>query len=146
MEYTELIQSKINEILTTWSEKQIEEAKSILQSDSKIAKGLLINSLIAKLEENGVIITFEGYGQYVSDGRASGKQPPTKDIEDWCEVKGIPVEMAYPIARSIGQKGIAGDGWIDKIMESIDELSAQLAQAIGQEICIGIKESLENQK
>ena len=146
MEYTEEIQTKINEILTTWSEKEIEEAKSILQSDGKVSKGLLINSLIAKLEDNGVVIEFEGYGKYVSDGRGPGRQPPTEDIADWCAVKGIPVEAAYPIARSIGQKGSPGDGWIDSIMESIDELSAQLAEAIGEVISIGIKDGFENKE
>lgn len=38
-------------------------------------------------------------------GRAPGKQPPIKAIQQWCKVKGIDVNAAYPIAKAIGQKG-----------------------------------------
>ena len=38
-------------------------------------------------------------------GRAPGRMPPVNAIRQWCEVKGIPVAAAYPIARGIAQRG-----------------------------------------
>lgn len=46
------------------------------------------------------------YAQYVELGRKPGKQPPLTAIQNWCKYKGINIKYAFPIARSIGQRGI----------------------------------------
>lgn len=51
---------------------------------------------------------------FIENGRASGKFPPIKDIENWIEVKkGLPAvfkekkeQFAFIIARNIAEKGI----------------------------------------
>ena len=45
-------------------------------------------------------------------GRAPGNPPPIKAIQQWCKLKGIPVEAAYPITKKIGQSGT--QRWKDK--------------------------------
>ena len=139
------INVKIQEILLTWSEKQIANAKQILQGDGKVAKGVLINSLIATLAaDKSIIISFAGYGQAVSDGRSPGRFPPIDELKDWCAIKGIPEEAAYPIARSIAKNGTRGDNWIDTIMESVDELTQLLSDAVADNICLEVKQNIES--
>lgn len=55
----------------------------------------------------------EDYTYYMQHGRASGRMPPVKAIEEWIQAKGIrPLEkkmrvssLAYAIAHKIGQEG-----------------------------------------
>jgi hypothetical protein len=53
-----------------------------------------------------LIVSADEVIKYIEGGRRPGKMPPVKAIRDWCVVKGIPTRAAYPIARSIGEKGI----------------------------------------
>ena len=142
-----LLIEKIKEVLLTWSENQVNSAKSILQSDGKIAKGLLLNSLMAELISDDTInIKYASYGKFVSEGRAPGKFPNISNISDWCKIKGIDDKAVYPIARSIAANGIVGDGWIDDIMDNISELAEMLSAVIGKEITLSIKEGLEKRE
>ena len=142
-----ILSEKIKEVLLSWSEKQVNNAKSILQNDSKVAKGILLNSLMAELVGDDTInIKYASYGKFVSEGRSTGKFPNISDIEDWCKIKGIDLKAVYPIARSIAANGIAGDGWIDDIMDKVNELAEMLSTAIGKEITLSIKESLEKKE
>lgn len=42
---------------------------------------------------------------YASEGRAAGRFPPLKSIEDWVESRGLDLALAYPIARKIATLG-----------------------------------------
>ena len=45
------------------------------------------------------------YSWWLHFGRRPGKFPPMQAIRDWVKEKHIPEEMAFPIARSIAEKG-----------------------------------------
>ena len=44
---------------------------------------------------------------WVELGRRPGKMPPSSALEDWVLSKGMAVTAAFPVARLIGQRGIA---------------------------------------
>ncbi len=89
----------------------IAEAKTRLLGFGRRATGNLYNSLDYDVKETtkGVQLQFfaEDYLINVDQGRGAGKkQPPLDKIRDWCRIKNIPVEAAFPIARAIGRRGI----------------------------------------
>lgn len=98
-----------------------------------IATGNLRNSITFDVVwKDGVSSTIEftmdAYGKFVDSGRRPGKQPPLDVIKEWTRIKGLPEGIAYPIARKIGQEGIAARPFIqvsiDKGREAmIEELS-----------------------
>lgn len=85
--------------------------KRELVRDLPKATSTLSRSIAYEVDDDGQIwelrVEAEDYFKYVEGGRRPGKMPPLKKIADWCRVVGIPSSAAYPIAKKIGEKGIA---------------------------------------
>lgn len=76
-----------------------------------VARGDLKDSVEAKVSQEGSIhrlqILAAPHFRFVELGRKKGgKMPPLDAIRKWCEIKGIPVRAAFPIARAIQRNGI----------------------------------------
>ena len=100
-----------------------------------------------RIEDNIFTISFDlvDYWWYIENGRGPGKMPPISAIEKWIEVKPIipdsrngkvptTSQLAYVIARSIGEKGTSGTHALDKTIQSsddiIEELKSELVSSI----------------
>jgi hypothetical protein len=89
------------------------DMKEIIQINGAIATGWLYKEVKARVSElkddkYTIEISYPFYGKFIDEGRRPGKMPPIKDIADWCKIKGIPQSAAFPIAKSIGEKGFKG--------------------------------------
>lgn len=93
-----------------------------IQQANAVAFGIVLNSVTDRINEASMDqwkmfgeITFQSpadkYVKYANVGRGAGKMPPLERIEAWVRLKGIPENLAYPIARSIGVRGTNTDGW-----------------------------------
>ena len=94
-----------------------------LRAQGKSSTGELINSLQNKLINTGpnqieVDILSEDYLEVIDKGRKPGKQPPIAEIKKWAQIKGIDSKYVYPIAKSIGKKGIKATNIIDKVISA----------------------------
>jgi hypothetical protein len=104
---------RLEEALIVFGEAYIEEVGKILRSEDKFASGDLLRSLDTQVFKTGfgtsytLKVVAEEYLKYVDEGRRAGaKPPPVKPIKEWAKQKGLDEGLAYPIAKSIGEKGI----------------------------------------
>lgn len=87
------------------------QTKRITKYGVANASGKLKDSIRQEVEDNVLRIYALDYIFYVENGRANGKRPPTKAIEQWITDKGLILEgiskksLAYLIARKIGEEG-----------------------------------------
>jgi hypothetical protein len=89
------------------------DMKEIIQINGAIATGWLhkeVKARAVELKDDNfrIEISYPFYGKFIDKGRKPGKMPPLKDISNWCKIKGIPQTAAFPIAKSIGEKGFKG--------------------------------------
>jgi len=117
---------RLQEALGVFGEEYISELSKLLRQEDKIATRDLIRSLNTRVFKTGfgtsytLKIIAEDYLKYVDEGRRAGaKPPPVKPIRDWAKVKGIPEGLAYPIAKSIGEKGIKPTNVIDRAFKRV---------------------------
>jgi hypothetical protein len=107
-------------------DKTLQDGQSIvrrtIQQANAVGHGVVLNSVITRINEASMDrwqmfgeITFNSpadkYVDYADDGRESGGMPPLDKIRAWTRIKGIPENLAYPIARSIGARGTNVAGW-----------------------------------
>lgn len=146
MDLSEQIAIKIREILSNFTDLQISNMKNVLESKGKIATGYLISSFSKEiLSDTKIKITYADYGRYVDGGRLpGGKMPPINSIKNWCQVKGIPESMAFPIAKSIAKKGIKPVNFTQVFYDGLESLVSELSQRVADEILTDIKITLEN--
>lgn len=82
-------------------------ARRNIQENDSIAWGNLYDSVVTEVSARGLAVwvgSTSQYAPYVEFGTRP-HWPPIEAIEEWCEVKGIPVEAAFPIARKIAERG-----------------------------------------
>ena len=88
----------------------VADMAAILKLNGAIATGKLIDSIHSNVKAYGggytITISYLSYGKFVDEGRNPGSMPPIGAIRDWCGIKGIPKEAAYPIAMKIKEQGI----------------------------------------
>ena len=102
-----------------------------------------------RIEDDVFIVSFDlvDYWWYVENGRGPGKMPPISAIEEWIEVKQIvrdsrngkvptTKQLAYVIARSIGEQGTKGTHALDKTIQSSDDI----VDALKSELVTSIRE------
>ena len=102
-----------------------------------------------RIEDDIFTVSFDlvDYWWYVENGRGPGKMPPISDIEEWIDVKPIvrdsrngkvptTKQLAYVIARSIGEKGTKGTHALDKTIQSSDDI----VDALKSELVTSIRE------
>jgi hypothetical protein len=121
---------RLEEALQIFGEEYIEEMAKILRKQDKIASGDLIRSLDTRVLKTGfgtsytLKILAEEYLKYVESGRKpNSKAPPIEPIKKWTRDKGIPEGLAYPIAKSIGIKGIKP---VDVIAKAFDQVTRSI--------------------
>lgn len=121
---------RLEEALEVFGEEYIEEMAKILRKQDKIASGDLIRSLDTRVLKTGfgtsytLKILAEEYLKYVESGRKpNSKAPPIEPIKKWARDKGIPEGLAYPIAKSIGIKGIKP---VDVIAKAFDQVTKSI--------------------
>ncbi len=121
---------RLEEALQIFGEEYIEEMAAILRKQDKIASGDLIRSLDTRVLKTGfgtsytLKILAEEYLKYVESGRKpNSKAPPIEPIKKWTREKGIPEGLAYPIAKSIGIKGIKP---LDVIAKAFDTVTRSI--------------------
>jgi len=118
--------NKLEKALKIFGEEYIEEIGNILRSNDKVATGKLLESLDAQVFNTGFGTSFTlkvlatDYLKYVDEGRRAGaKPPPIQPIKEWAKTKGLDEGLAFPIAKSIGEKGIAPTHVIQKALDNV---------------------------
>ena len=87
------------------------EMKSIVKLNGAFASGTLYDSIKYKVfkdksEVYHMEFDYVYYGLFINYGRnPSSKMPPIRDIREWCRLKGIPQDAAFPIAKKIQKEG-----------------------------------------
>lgn len=110
-----------------------------LQAVSPKAKGKLKESYTSEVVTKGstLIMRVSAADTYffVRGGRRAGaKMPPLDRIREWCKDKGISVRAAFPIARSIGIKGIKPKPLLDDVLKKRKPLEPELRRLFGETI------------
>lgn len=145
----EAINKPLELLLIKWKNKTESKMKQILSSKGKgqsdIYKKL---KLVLKKTSNGFILEtgLPDYAIFVDKGRKPGKQPPLKDIREWCRKKGINENAAFPIAREIGRRGIPPTNFLkplNSFRDLIKEMTKVAADTIGKTIAKTAKETLK---
>lgn len=102
------ITDKTIRILEKWGEETLQDIISYLAS-SGLGDSRLARELSFEIKDDIATIAMELKGpehlKYVLYGRGPGKQPPLNRIQEWCQLKGIPKQAAFPIAYNIGKFG-----------------------------------------
>lgn len=94
--------------------------------------------------EDAIRVIMPDYAVYVDKGRKAGKMPPVKAIMKWMRDKGIrsksgirTIDIAYVIARSIGERGIKPRPFIEAFT---DELTVLVMKNVSREIDNALKD------
>lgn len=94
--------------------------------------------------EDAIRVIMPDYAVYVDKGRKAGKRPPVEAIMKWMRDKGIrsksgirAVDIAYVIARSIGERGIKPRPFIEAFT---DELTVLVMKNVSREIDNALKD------
>lgn len=120
------MEDRLKEALHVFGQEYIDAIDGILRKEDKIASGDLIKSLKPKVIKTGfgtsytLKIIAEEYLKYVDEGRRAGsKAPPIEPIRKWAKLKGLPEGLAFPIAKSIGIKGIKPTNVIQRAFDKV---------------------------
>tara|TARA_R110000851_G_scaffold86105_1_gene187007 strand:+ start:374 stop:865 length:492 start_codon:yes stop_codon:yes gene_type:complete len=124
---------KLQIALKVFGNEYVEAMASILSKADKIASGDLIKSLKTRVFKTGFGTSYTlkviaaTYLKYVESGRRPNSTPPPvvdkngNGILKWTRQKGIPEGAAFPIAKSIGEKGIKPLDVIDKAFSDVQK-------------------------
>lgn len=120
--------NKLEKALEVFGEEYINAIGDILRKEDKVASGDLIKSLDTRVFKTGfgtsytLKIIAEEYLKYVDEGRRAGsKAPPIQPIKEWARLKGLDEGLAFPIAKSIGEKGIKPTNVIQKAFDKVSK-------------------------
>ena len=129
--------TRLLEDLTAIAVGIVKEMKNIIKLNGAFATGNLYNSVKYKVykdksEKFHLDVDYVYYGLWIDMGRKPGKQPPLRDIQEWCRIKGIPQEAAFPIARKIGLFGFKGINFT-KPFENDQDVVAKILKEMGKD-------------
>jgi len=133
------LEIRIIERLNKFGDDITSDIKEVLRINNAIATGNLEKSInykvVEKEGEYKLVITYLDYGEYVLRGRRAGaKPPPYSAIIKWTRFKGLPKEAAYPIAKSIGEKGIKPLNFLFPFYSKQNQIERFLQQDVAIEI------------
>jgi len=133
------LEQRIITRLDKFGEEITSDIKEVLRINGAIASGNLEKSIDYKIVEREgeykLVITYLDYGEYVLKGRRAGaKPPPYAPIIRWTQFKGIPKSAAYPIAKSIGKKGIKPLNFLFPFYSKQNQIERFLEQDVALEI------------
>lgn len=118
---------------------------------NRIASGDLLNSVEYVIDRDGytytVSLMLKDYWYFVENGRKAGKMPPMDVILSWIKAKPVlprpnaegklptPQQLAFLIARKIGEEGTEGTQDLRKATDTIwDTFEDRLYEAIDEDV------------
>lgn len=118
---------------------------------NRIASGDLLNSVEYVIDRDGytytVSLMLKDYWYFVENGRKAGKWPPMDAILSWIKAKPVlprpnaegklptPQQLAFLIARKIGEEGTEGTQDLRKATDTIwDTFEDRLYEAIDEDV------------
>ena len=127
------------------------EYQDNLIRNDRIASGDLLNNIEYEITRDDFTVTIyvkmRDYWYYVENGRKAGKWPPIQNILDWIKIKPVlprpnaegklptPQQLAFLIARKIGEEGTQGTHDLRKATDTIwDTFEDRLYEAIDADV------------
>lgn len=127
------------------------EYQDNLIRNDRIASGDLLNNIEYEVTRGDftytIYVKMKDYWYYVENGRKAGKWPPIDNILNWIRVKPVlprpnaegklptPQQLAFLIARKIGEEGTEGTQDLRKATDTIwDTFEDRLYEAIDADV------------
>lgn len=127
------------------------EYQDNLIRNDRIASGDLLNNIEYEVTRGDftytIYVKMKDYWYYVENGRKAGKWPPIQNILDWIKIKPVlprpnaegklptPQQLAFLIARKIGEEGTQGTQDLRKATDTIwDTFEDRLYEAIDEDV------------
>ena len=127
------------------------EYQDNLIRNDRIASGDLLNNIEYEITRGDftytIYVKMKDYWYYVENGRKAGKRPPIQNILDWIKIKPVlprpnaegklptPQQLAFLIARKIGEEGTEGTQDLRKATDTIwDTFEDRLYEAIDEDV------------
>ena len=127
------------------------EYQDNLIRNDRIASGDLLNNIEYEVTRGDftytIYVKMKDYWYYVENGRKAGKWPPIQNILDWIKIKPVlprpnakgklptPQQLAFLIARKIGEEGTQGTHDLRKATDTIwDTFEDRLYEAIDEDV------------
>lgn len=127
------------------------EYQDNLIRNDRIASGDLLNNIEYEVTRGDftytIYVKMKDYWYYVENGRKAGKMPPIDNILNWIRVKPVlprpnadgklptPQQLAFLIARKIGEEGTEGTQDLRKATDTIwDTFEDRLYEAIDEDV------------
>lgn len=127
------------------------EYQDNLIRNDRIASGDLLNNIEYEITRGDftytIYVKMKDYWYYVENGRKAGKWPPIDNILRWIRVKPVlprpnaegklptPQQLAFLIARKIGEEGTQGTQDLRKATDTIwDTFEDRLYEAIDEDV------------
>ena len=127
------------------------EYQDNLIRNDRIASGDLLNNIEYELTRGDftytIYVKMKDYWYFVENGRKAGKMPPIDNILNWIRVKPVlprpnaegklptPQQLAFLIARKIGEEGTEGTQDLRKATDTIwDTFEDRLYEAIDEDV------------
>lgn len=127
------------------------EYQDNLIRNDRIASGDLLNNIEYEITRGDftytIYVKMKDYWYYVENGRKAGKWPPIDNILRWIRVKPVlprpnaegklptPQQLAFLIARKIGEEGTEGTQDLRKATDTIwDTFEDRLYEAIDEDV------------
>ena len=127
------------------------EYQDNLIRNDRIASGDLLNNIEYEITRGDftytIYVKMKDYWYYVENGRKAGKMPPMDAILSWIKAKPVlprpnaegklptPQQLAFLIARKIGEEGTEGTQDLRKATDTIwDTFEDRLYEAIDEDV------------
>ena len=127
------------------------EYQDNLIRNDRIASGDLLNNIEYEITRGDftytIYVKMKDYWYYVENGRKAGKWPPIDNILNWIKIKPVlprpnaegklptPQQLAFLIARKIGEEGTQGTQDLRKATDTIwDTFEDRLYEAIDEDV------------
>ena len=127
------------------------EYQDNLIRNDRIASGDLLNNIEYEITRGDftytIYVKMRDYWYFVENGRKAGKWPPIQNILDWIKIKPVlprpnaegklptPQQLAFLIARKIGEEGTEGTQDLRKATDTIwDTFEDRLYEAIDEDV------------
>lgn len=127
------------------------EYQDNLIRNDRIASGDLLNNIEYEVTRGDftytIYVKMKDYWYYVENGRKAGKWPPIDNILNWIKIKPVlprpnaegklptPQQLAFLIARKIGEEGTEGTQDLRKATDTIwDTFEDRLYEAIDADV------------
>ena len=127
------------------------EYQDNLIRNDRIASGDLLNNIEYEITRGDftytIYVKMKDYWYFVENGRKAGKMPPIDNILNWIRVKPVlprpnaegklptPQQLAFLIARKIGEEGTEGTQDLRKATDTIwDTFEDRLYEAIDADV------------